>query len=58
MVKWLIFVVFAVLIVIAMRVDQLWTIIVLIPTFAWLYNWAEIIYSVGPAADDEVYYSV
>ena len=42
MTKWLIFVFFIVCLVVAMQIEQLWTLWVLIPTFAWLYNWAEI----------------
>ena len=41
MTKWLIFVFFVVCVVVAMQIAQLWTLWVLIPTFAWLYNWAE-----------------
>ncbi len=41
MTKWLIFLFFAICIVTAMRVDQLWTVMILIPVFAILYNYAE-----------------
>lgn len=41
MAKWMIFIFFTVCVVAAMRVNQLWTLWVLIPAFSVLYNWAE-----------------
>ncbi len=44
MAKWCIFGFFCACIVLAMHTGELWTVMILIPTFALLYTWAEAIY--------------
>jgi hypothetical protein len=41
MTKWLVLMFFALCMVAAMRIEQLWTLWLLIPAFSWLYLWAE-----------------
>jgi len=41
MTKWMTVAVFTVFLVAAMRTGELWTVMILIPAFAWLFNWAD-----------------